>query len=89
MHIGLIGDIGVATTVVCYQRLAATMVGWSVPVRQTISHDDIHTLITNNFADRRQPKAAIFARQVAELKGAGADVAALTSLGAHFCFDEQ
>lgn len=88
MHIGLIGGIGVAATVVYYQRLATAMETRGKPLRLTISHGDIHTLIANNLADRRQPQAEIFARQVAELKAAGADAAALTSLGAHYCFKE-
>lgn len=88
MHIGLIGGIGVAATVVYYQRLAAAMEAKGARLRLTISHGDIHTLIANNLADRRQPQAEIFARQIDELKAAGAEVAALTSLGAHYCFDE-
>lgn len=88
MHIGLIGGIGVAATVVYYQRLAAAVEARGARLRLTISHGDIHTLIANNLADRREPQAEIFARQIGELKAAGAEVAALTSLGAHYCFDE-
>lgn len=88
MHIGLIGGIGVAASVVYYQRLAAAMEAKGAPLRLTLSHGDIKTLIRNNLADLREPQAQIFARQVDELKGAGAQVAALTSLGAHYCFDE-
>ncbi len=88
MHIGLIGGIGVAATLVYYQRLAAAVEAKGASLQLTISHGDIQTLIVNNLADRREPQAEIFARQVAQLKGAGADVAALTSLGAHYCFDE-
>jgi len=88
MHIGLIGGIGVAATVVYYQRLTAAMEARGARLRLTLSHGDVHTLIANNLADLREPQAEIFARQVDELKGAGADVAALTSLGAHYCFDE-
>lgn len=36
----------------------------------------------------RPSQVEMFACQVKELKAAGADVAALTSLGAHYCFDE-
>jgi len=57
-------------------------------LRLTISHGDIQTLIKNKLADIRAPQAEIFAEQISQLKGAGADVAALTSLGAHYCFDE-
>jgi aspartate racemase len=88
MHIGLIGGIGVAATVVYYQRLTAAMEAKGACLRLTISHGDIHTLIANNLADRRQPQAEIFARQVDQLRAAGAEVAALTSLGGHFCFNE-
>jgi aspartate racemase len=88
MHIGLIGGIGVAATVVYYQRLTASMVAKGKCLHLTISHGDIHTLIGNNLADRRAPQAEIFASQINQLKAAGAEAAALTSLGAHYCFEE-
>lgn len=88
MHIGLIGGIGVAASLVYYQRLAAATEAKGTALRMTLSHGDIHTLVRNNLADDRAPQAQIFAAQVAELKGAGAEVAALTSLGGHFCFNE-
>ncbi|GAA3854701.1 aspartate/glutamate racemase family protein [Celeribacter arenosi] len=88
MHIGLIGGIGVAATVVYYQRLVKAVEMRGGTLRLTISHGDINTLIRNNLADIRQPQADIFAAQIDELKGAGCDVAALTSLGGHYCFDE-
>lgn len=88
MHIGLIGGIGVAASLVYYQRLAAATYAKGARLHLTLSHGDIQTLIKNNLADLRKPQAEIFARQIAELKGAGAEVAALTSLGAHYCFDE-
>lgn len=88
MHIGLIGGIGVASTVVYYQRLTATMTAKGAPLQLTLSHGDVQTLIKNNLADLRAPQADIFAEQLHQLKRAGADVAALTSLGAHYCYDE-
>ncbi|SDF38209.1 aspartate/glutamate racemase family protein [Sulfitobacter delicatus] len=88
MHIGLIGGIGVAASLVYYQRLAAAVEARGATLRMTLSHGDIQTLIKNNLADARTPQAEIFAQQVTELKAAGAEVAALTSLGAHYCFDE-
>ena len=88
MHIGLIGGIGVAATVVYYQRLTAAVAKKGEKLSLTMSHGDIQTLITNNLADLRQPQAEIFAVQVEALKSAGADCAALTSLGAHYCFEE-
>ena len=88
MHIGLIGGIGVAATIVYYRRLSTAVEGQGGKLKLTISHGDIHSLITNNLADIREPQAETFAEQVASLKGAGAQVAALTSLGAHYCYKE-
>ena len=88
MHIGLIGGIGVAASLVYYQRLAAAVERRGGRLEMTLSHGDIHTLIRNNLADEREAQAEIFARQVEQLKAAGAECAAITSLGGHFCFDE-
>lgn len=85
MHIGLIGGIGVAATVVYYQRLTAAV---AEPMDLTIVHADIQPLIANNLADRRAEQARAFLPLVQRLARAGCDCAALTSLGAHFCFDE-
>jgi aspartate racemase len=89
MHIGLIGGIGVAATVVYYKRLTAEVArrGGGSPAL-TIVHGDIHELIRNNLADRREEQARAFLPLVERLKAAGCDCAALTSLGGHFCFDE-
>lgn len=89
MHIGLIGGIGVAATIVYYQRLTAAVDALGAELNLTISHGDIQTLIRNNLADDRAPQAEIFARQIDQLKGAGCDCVALTSLGAHYCIDEM
>ena len=89
MHIGLIGGIGVAATIVYYQRLTAAVDRLGGKLDLTISHGDIQTLIRNNLADDRAPQAKIFARQIDNLKGAGCDCVALTSLGAHYCVEEM
>jgi aspartate racemase len=54
----------------------------------TIVQADIQELIRNNLADRRDAQAVIYARLIDRLKAAGAELAAITSLGGHFCFDE-
>ena len=89
MHIGLIGGIGVAATVVYYQRLTAEVAarGAASPAL-TIVHGDIHELIRNNLADRREEQARAFLPLVERLQAAGCDCVALTSLGGHFCLDE-
>jgi aspartate racemase len=88
MHIGLIGGIGPAATVVYYQRLCARMRELGKPLELTIVQADINTLIRNNLADRRDEQAAIYVTLIDRLKAADAECAAITSLGGHFCFDE-
>jgi aspartate racemase len=85
MHIGLIGGIGVAATVVYYQRLTAAC---EATPALTIVHADIQDLIRNYNADDRQAQAGAYAVHIDRLKAAGADCVAITSLGGHFCFDE-
>lgn len=85
MHLGLIGGIGVAATVVYYRRLTAAVGG---PFDLTIEHADVQTLIRTNLADARDEQAAIYARHIDRLARAGCDAVAITSLGGHFCFGE-
>ncbi|WP_375691375.1 aspartate/glutamate racemase family protein [Pseudooceanicola sp. LIPI14-2-Ac024] len=88
MHLGLIGGIGVAASLVYYQRLAARVKALGGVLHMTLVHADIDELIGNNLNWRPEAQAESFARHVARLKDGGADCAALTSLGAHFCFPE-
>lgn len=88
MHIGLIGGIGVAATIVYYQRLTEAVAARGGRLDLTIVHADVHELIANNLADNRQAQAEIYARLLDRLARAGCDAAAITSLGGHFCFDE-
>lgn len=88
MHIGLIGGIGVAATVVYYQRLTARIAAMGKTADITIVHAEAQELLRNNLADDRAAQAAIYARLIDRLKAAGADCAAITSLGGHFCYDE-
>lgn len=88
MHLGLIGGIGPAATLVYYQRLCARMRERQVPLDLTIVQADVNTLIRHNLADAREAQAAEYATLLHRLAAAGADCAAITSLGGHFCFDE-
>ena len=88
MHIGLIGGIGPAATVVYYQRLCARMRELNAPLELTIVQADVNTLIRNNLADRRDEQATVYAALIDRLKAAGAECVGITSLGGHFCFDE-
>lgn len=89
MHIGLIGGIGVAATIVYYQRLTAAAAARGVArLELTIVHGEIQELIRNNLADRREQQAQAFLPLVQRLNDAACDCIALSSLGAHFCLDE-
>ncbi len=88
MHLGLIGGIGPAATVVYYQRLTELMRQRDSRLELTIVQADVYDLLNNNLADNRDAQAAIYADLIKRLKAAGADCAAITSLGGHFCFAE-
>ncbi len=88
MHLGLIGGIGPASTVVYYQKLTAAMRALGRPLDMTIVQADANTLVKNNLADDRDTQAAIYADLIDRLAAAGADCAVLTSLGGHYCIDE-
>lgn len=88
LHLGLIGGIGPAATLVYYQRLNDKMRQAGCKLGLTIVQADVFELIENNLADRREQQAAIYCKLIDRLKAAGADCAAITSLGGHFCFEE-
>ncbi|MEP7384352.1 MAG: aspartate/glutamate racemase family protein [Gemmatimonadota bacterium] len=88
MHIGLIGGIGPAATISYYQSLTTRMRELEAPLDLTIVNADVQELIRNNLADLRDEQAAIYAKLLARLHAAGAECAAITSLGGHFCFAE-
>ncbi|MEM9063661.1 MAG: aspartate/glutamate racemase family protein [Pseudomonadota bacterium] len=88
LHIGLIGGIGVAATLVYYQRLTAAVTAMGAQLECTIVHAQVDDLVRTNTQDLRQEQAEIYAPLIDRLKAAGADCAAITSLGGHFCFEE-
>ncbi|KAB7614254.1 aspartate/glutamate racemase family protein [Amylibacter sp. SFDW26] len=88
MHIGLIGGIGPAATVAYYTRLIEVFKNENIPLEVTIVHANISTLTQNSGSDRRHEQAQVFARHIQQLKGAGCDIATITALTGHFCFEE-
>ena len=88
MHIGLITGIGPAATVVYYQKLCDGARARGAPLDLTMVQADAPTLVANNVADNRDAQAEIYAGLIDRLKAAGADCAAITSLGGHFCYAE-
>lgn len=88
MHIGLIGGIGVAATLVYYQRLTGAVKALGGRLECTIVHAQVDDLVRTNNADLRDEQAAIYAPLIQRLADTGADCAAITSMGGHFCYQE-
>jgi aspartate racemase len=88
MHLGLIGGIGPASTVVYYQKLTAALRALGQPLELTIVNADANVLVKNNLADDRAAQAKVYAGLIDRLQAAGADCAVITSLGGHFCIEE-
>jgi aspartate racemase len=88
MHIGLIGGIGPAATEYYYRGMVARHKGRPAPLELTIVHAHAPTLARNAAAGAAETQAAIFAGLTGRLKASGAGVAAVTSIGGHFCINE-
>lgn len=88
MQIGLIGGIGPAATIAYYDRLTRAIRAAGGKLELTIVHADVDELIANVLADRPEAQARVYAGLIDRLRAAGAECAAITSLGGHFCFPE-
>jgi aspartate racemase len=88
MHIGLIGGIGPAATEFYYRGLIDRHAKSDRPLELTIAHADVREMAKNLANRDAQKQADIFAGLVRRLAGAGAQAAAVTSMGGHFCIRE-
>lgn len=88
MHIGLIGGIGPAATVMYYHSLVAQMRARGLPLEVTLVQAEASDLVRNNREGNRDEQAAIYAGLIDRLEAAGAQCAAITSIGGHFCFEQ-
>ena len=88
LHLGLIGGLGPAATVVYYQKLSQIAADRGHRLELTLVQADIREVAANNRAGRRAEQAEIFAGLLHRLKAAGADVASITAIGPHFCWAE-
>jgi aspartate racemase len=88
MHIGLIGGIGPAATNFYYNGLYDRHMAAGTAFECTIAHADVRTMSRNLAEGRNREQAEIFAGLIGRLKAAGAETAAVTSMGGHFCIDE-
>jgi aspartate racemase len=88
VHIGLIGGIGPAATDFYYRGLIDRHVAAGIPLECTIAHADVREMSRNLNEKTPEKQAAIFAGLIGRLKAAGAEAAAVTSMGGHFCINE-
>ena len=83
MHIGLIGGIGPAATEFYYRGLIDRHAAAGTTLDLTIAHADVREM-SRNLANRDpQKQAEIFAMLVKRMAAAGAQAAAVTSMGGH------
>ncbi len=85
MHIGLIGGIGPAAIEFYYRGLIDRHAKAGTQLDLTIAHADVREMAANLMAGAAQAQAEIFARLLRRLAAAGAELAAVTSMGGHFC----
>ena len=88
MHIGLIGGIGPAATDFYYRGLVDRHAAAGIPLECTIAHADVREMSRNLRGGQPKRQAEIFAGLIGRLKAAGAQMAAVTSMGGHFCINE-
>ena len=88
MHIGLIGGIGPAATDYYYRGLIERHAKSNTTLDLTIVHADLRQLAQNRADRNAQRQAEIFLRLIQRLAAAGTELAAITSMGGHFCVEE-
>lgn len=88
MHIGLIGGIGPAATEFYYRGLIDRHAKAGTRLDVTIAHADVREMAANLANGAAQAQAETFARLLRRLAAAGAELAAVTSMGGHFCIRE-
>ena len=88
MHLGLIGGIGPAATDFYYRGIIKLMHDTGNRLELTIAHADTPTLLANMGNNDHATQAQIFEKLTDQLKNAGADFVAVTSIAGHFCINE-
>ena len=88
MHIGLIGGIGPAATEFYYRGLIDRHAQSNMALDLTIVHADVREMARNLASGDARRQAEVFAPLLRRLAAAGAQLAAVTSMGGHFCIRE-
>lgn len=87
MHLGLIGGIGPAATDYYYRGLIAAAARDGVDLQLTIAHADLGALAGNISSGDQDAQVAIYLPLLERLMRAGAERAAVTSIGGSFCME--
>jgi aspartate racemase len=88
VHIGLIGGIGPAATEFYYRGLIDRHAASEMPLHLTIAHADVREMARNLASRDSKKQAEVFVKLLRRLRAAGAKIAAVTSMGGHFCIGE-
>ena len=88
MQIGLIGGIGPAATEFYYRGLIRRHAEAGSAPDLTIVHADVREMARNMANDAPRAQAESFSRLLERLAATGAELAAVTSMGGHFCIRE-
>jgi aspartate racemase len=88
VHIGLIGGIGPAATEFYYRGLIDRHAASETPLNLTITHADVREMARNLASRDPKKQAEVFGKLLRRLRAAGAELAAVTSMGGHFCIGE-
>jgi aspartate racemase len=88
MHVGLIGGIGPAATEFYYRGMTRAFAAAGRKLELTIVNAEAREMTQNLAARDANAQANIFAPLIGRLKAAGAEAAAVTSMGGHFCIRE-
>ena len=88
MHIGLIGGIGPAATEFYYRGLVRAHAARARALELTIVQAEARDLVENLSSGNARKQAEIFNSLIQRLAAAGAEAAAVTSMGGHFCIEE-
>jgi aspartate racemase len=88
VHIGLIGGIGPAATEFYYRGLIERHAASETPLHLTIAHADVREMARNLASRDSKKQAEVFVKLLRRLRAAGAKIAAVTSMGGHFCIGE-
>ena len=86
--IGLIGGLGVGSTIYYYERLTRAFAAQGRPARLLIAHADMNHVLEAARKGDRAGMAEYLAALIGRLKNAGADLAAVPAVMPHMCIHE-